>query len=153
MKNKHHYHLAEILVVEDEEDHSRLIKKTLEAIGQLRNDIVLIENGQEALDYLRKKGRYAGSDHSMPILILLDIKLPLKNGFEVLEELKADKELKNIPVVVLTTASSKEDIERALSMGANDYISKPVKFDDFRNKVNSLGYYWGIVSDSHKLFN
>ncbi len=153
MKNKHHYHLAEILVVEDEEDHSRLIKKTLEAIGQLRNDIVLIENGQEALDYLRKEGSYAGSDHSMPILILLDIKLPLKNGFEVIQELKADKELKNIPVVVLTTASSKEDIERAMSMGANDYITKPVKFDDFRNKVNSLGYYWGIVSDAHRLFD
>ena len=153
MNNINNCQLGNILVVEDDEDHSRLIIKTLKKIGQLKNDIILAENGQEAVDYLRKKGKYKNSNHALPFLVLLDIKLPLKNGFEVLEEIKADKTLKKIPIVVLTTTSGKEDIERALALGANDYITKPVKFEDFRNKINKLGYYWGIISDSSKIFN
>jgi CheY-like chemotaxis protein len=151
MSNFNNYKMVEILVVEDEEDHSRLIIKTLQSLGQLKNKITLAENGQEALDYLLKEGKYVDAKHENPMLILLDIKMPLKNGFEVLEIIKKNKKLKLIPIVMLSTASNSEDIEKALELGANDYITKPVKFEDFRLKVNSLGYYWGIISDSKRV--
>ena len=150
MGNISDYKLVEILVVEDEEDHARLIVKTLQSLGQLKNKIILTENGQDALDYLFKEGEYKDAEHDLPMLIMLDIKMPMKNGFEVLKEIKSDKRLRNIPVVMLSTASNVADIEKALELGANDYISKPVRFEDFRSKVNSMGYYWGLISDSKK---
>ena len=142
-----------ILIVEDEEDHSRLIKKALNETGQIMNEIYLVENGQDAIDFLKKEGEFSDSRHTLPALILLDVKMPMKNGFEVLEEIRANENLKNIPVVMLTTTSASEDIERALSLGANDYIVKPLKFCDFTNKVSKLGYYWGFVSDVKKIFS
>jgi len=77
----------------------------------------------------------------------------MKNGFEVLAEIKADETLKKIPVVMFTTTSTSEDIDKAMSLGANDYIVKPVKFSDFTEKVSKLGYYWGIISDAKKIFS
>ncbi len=144
---------APVLVVEDEEDHSRLIIKALNQAGQIMNSIILVENGQDAIDFLRKEGAYKDSDHLMPFLILLDVKMPMKSGFEVLEEIRGDENLKNIPVVMLTTSARSEDIEKAISLGANDYIVKPVKFEDFTDKVNKLDYYWGLISDVKKIFN
>ena len=144
---------APILIVEDEEDHSRLIKKALKEAGNIMNELYHVENGQEAIEFLRKEGKYADSKHLLPALILLDVKMPMKNGFEVLEIIKSDDVLKRIPVVMLTTTSTSEDIEHALALGANDYIVKPVKFSDFTNKVSKLGYYWGLVSDVKKIFS
>jgi two-component system, response regulator len=139
-----------ILIAEDEEDHARLILKALREEGKIVNDINVVVNGQEALDYLNKKGQYKGAKHFLPGLILLDVKMPLKDGFEVLSEIKGNDKLKAIPVVMLTTTSTTEDITKALKIGANDYIVKPIKFKDFTNKVRNLGYYWGIVSDAKK---
>jgi len=136
-----------ILVVEDEEDHIRLIKKSLRDAGHLINKIYTAKNGQEALDFLKKVGDFKDSTHQTPILILLDIKMPIKNGFETLKELKTDKNLEHIPVVVLTTTSTSEDIKKAMDLGANDYIVKPINFSDFTEKVARLGHYWGLVSD------
>ncbi len=138
---------APILVVEDEEDHSRLILQALNEAGHIMNSVFLVENGQDAIDYLKKEGAFKDSSHSMPSLILLDVEMPMKNGFEVLNEIKADEDLKNIPVVMLTTSSTSEDLVRAISLGVNDYIVKPVKFVDFVHKVCKLGYYWGLISD------
>jgi CheY-like chemotaxis protein len=143
---------APILVVEDEEDHVRLIKKSLRDAGHLLNKIYIAENGQMALDFLNKVGDFKDSTHQMPILILLDVKMPLKNGFEVLQELKKNKKLEHIPVVMLTTTSTSEDISKAMDLGANDYIVKPVNFNDFTEKVAKLGHYWGLVSDVKRLF-
>ena len=143
---------APILIVEDEEDHARLIIRALTENGKMLNEIVHIDNGQDALDYLMRKGEYESKEYLIPALILLDVKMPMKNGFEVLEELKADENLKKIPVVMLTTTSTSEDIDKAMGLGANDYIVKPVKFNDFTEKVGRLGYYWGIVSDAKKIF-
>ncbi len=78
--------------------------------------------------------------------------MPMKNGFEVLEEIRANKNLGKIPVVMLTTTSTSEDIKKAISLGANDYIVKPVNFKDFTDKVSKLGYYWGLVSDVKRIF-
>lgn len=139
--------LNTILVVEDEEDHARLIIKSLEETGNVLNKIIHIENGQLAIDYLKKINAYETNTDELPGLILLDVKMPMKNGFEVLEEIKTDETLKKIPVVMLTTTSTSEDIEKALKLGANDYIVKPIKFNDFTNKVSKLGYYWGMISD------
>ena len=140
--------LSAILLVEDEEDHVRLIKKALKEHGRLLNDIYRVKNGEEAMQYIKRTGEYNEKNAPLPGLILLDIKLPMKDGFEVLKELKSDKKYKNIPVVMLTTASATEDVRKALELGANDYIVKPVKFTDFVEKVGKLGYYWAFISDS-----
>lgn len=144
--------LASILIVEDEEDHARLITKSLLDSGTITEKFIHLKNGEEALNYLKKEKNYIDDDDILPSLILLDIKMPMKNGFEVLEELKNDNRLRKIPVVMLTTTSTTEDINKAMSLGANDYIVKPVQFSEFTEKVKRLGYYWGAVSDSGKIF-
>lgn len=144
---------APVLIVEDEEDHARLIIKALKGRGKLINEVIHINNGEDAMNYLQKTGKYVDNISQMPALILLDIKMPMKNGFEVLAELKADEKLREIPVVVLTTTSTSEDIAKALQIGANDFIVKPIKFTDFVHKVGKIGYYWGMVSDTKLLFS
>ncbi|PLX25484.1 MAG: hypothetical protein C0599_00510 [Salinivirgaceae bacterium] len=142
---------APILVVEDEEDHARLIIKGLKS-RNLMNKVVHVENGQLAMDFLLKQGKFANDEHILPMLVLLDIKLPIKNGFEVLQEVKSNEKLKKTPIVMLTTTATTEDIEKALLLGANDYIVKPIKFDEFTEKVSNLGYYWGMVSDVKEIY-
>jgi two-component system response regulator len=144
---------APVLIVEDEEDHARLIIKALKGSGKLINEIIHINNGEDAMNYFQKTGKYVDNIQQIPALILLDIKMPMKNGFEVLAELKADEKLREIPVVVLTTTSTSEDIAKALQIGANDFIVKPIKFNDFLDKVGKIGYYWGMVSDTKLLFS
>lgn len=140
--------LSPILIVEDEEDHARLIMKSLRESEYVSNELVLLENGEDAINFLYKKDKYCDDEHRLPVLILLDVKMPMKNGFEVLEEMKKDPDLKKIPVVMLSTSSTTEDMDKAFSLGANDYIVKPVRFSEFTSKVQKVGYYWGIVSDS-----
>ncbi len=140
-------HLDSVLVVEDEEDHARLIIKSLKESINLKNDIIWIDNGKDAIDYLQYKDKYENSTHSLPGLILLDIKLPFKDGFEILLEVKSSPPLKSIPIVMLTTTSTGNDINRALALGANDYIVKPVSFEEFITKIKRLGYYWEFISD------
>jgi DNA-binding response OmpR family regulator len=142
---------APILVVEDEEDHARLIIKGLKS-RNLMNKVVHVENGQLAMDFLLKQGKFENDEHILPMLVLLDIKLPIKNGFEVLQEVKSNEQIKKTPIVMLTTTATTEDIEKALLLGANDYIVKPIKFDEFTEKVSNLGYYWGMVSDVKNIY-
>lgn len=144
-ENKHR--LIDILVVDDEEDHVRLIIKTLQSAGKLINKLITAINGQEAIDYLFRSGKYTNSDHRLPGLILLDIKMPLKNGYEVLEEIKNDNNLKNIPVVMLSSACEPDDINKALELGAVDYIKKSAGFDGLRKKVSLFGYSWGLFGN------
>ena len=142
-----------VLIIEDEEDHARLIINALTDGGKMVNEVIHINNGEDAMNYLLKNCENDTDKHSLPALILLDVKMPLKNGFEVLEELKANEKLKKIPVVMLTTTSTSDDIAKAMILGANDYIVKPVKFSDFMDKVSKIGYYWGMVSDVKKIFS
>lgn len=141
--------LDTILLVEDDQDHAELIIKGLKQDGHLINEIKWVENGQEAIDYLRQSGKYNKENAPLPGLVLLDIKLPRKNGFQVLQEIKSDDDLKTVPIVMLTTTSVSDDIQKAFKLGANDYIIKPVRFQDFVEKVKGLGHYWAFVSDSH----
>lgn len=133
---------VEILLVEDNPGDIRL---TLEALkeNKVRNTIQVVEDGVEALAYLRKQGKYA--DASRPDLILLDLNLPKKDGREVLSEIKADKKLRHIPVVVLTTSEAEEDIIRAYGLNANCYVTKPVGFDRFIDVIRYIEDFWFTV--------
>jgi CheY-like chemotaxis protein len=139
--------LETILLVEDNEDH---IEHTTDALteGGLVNNISVVKDGKSALDYLFRRGEFADPKKSpRPGIILLDIKLPKLGGFEVLAAVKNDPDLKSIPVILLTTSGNREDIERGVSLHANDYIIKPVEFDIFMQKVKGLGKYWALISD------
>ncbi|MCP4630604.1 MAG: response regulator [bacterium] len=135
--------------MEDEEDHAWHIKQSLGKANVL-NPIVWVKNGVEAIEYITKTGRYEQETPPTPGLILLDIKMPLMDGFEVLKKIKMNEKYQTIPVVILTTTSLSEDIKKAMQLGANDFIVKPVKFSDFTDKVKLLGYYWAFVSDANR---
>lgn len=130
---------VEILLVEDNPDD---IELTLEAFkdAKVRNKVHVVEDGTEALAFLRQEGKYAGAPHID--VILLDLNLPGKHGREVLAEIKADKKLKRIPVVVLTISQAEEDILKSYDLGANSYVVKPVDLDQFMNAAKSIEGFW-----------
>jgi two-component system, chemotaxis family, response regulator Rcp1 len=133
----------EILLVEDNPGDVRL---TLEAFkeAEVPNNFSVVNDGVEALSYLRQEGPYANS--AVPDLILLDLNLPKKDGREVLAEIKADRLLRKIPVVILTTSAAKEDIAQAYSTHANGYITKPVNLHEFLRVVHSIENFWLTVA-------
>ena len=132
-------HTIEILLVEDNPGDARL---TLEAFkeGKVINNLTVVNDGVEALEFLRRQGAYA--DAVVPDLILLDLNLPRMDGRQVLAEIKADPLLRRIPVVVLTTSASQDDIARAYNSHANCYITKPVDLGQFLRVVNSIESFW-----------
>jgi chemotaxis family two-component system response regulator Rcp1 len=132
----------EILLVEDNAGDVRLTKEALKE-GRVLNHLNAVEDGVEALAYLRKEGVYA--DRPRPDLILLDLNLPRKDGREVLAEIKQDPTLRRIPVVILTTSSAEEDILRSYGLYANCYITKPVGLDEFISVIKSIQDFWFTV--------
>ena len=128
-----------ILLVEDSPSDAKLAVKAL-SLAKVANHVDLVEDGVEAMEFLRRKGKYLAA--SRPDLVLLDLNLPRKDGREVLEELKADPELKTIPVVVLTTSKEEQDILRSYQLHANCYINKPVNFERFIEVVQSIEHFW-----------
>ncbi len=133
-----------ILLIEDNPGDVRLTREALKE-GKVLNNLVNVSDGVEALAYLRRQGRY--SDSTRPDLILLDLNLPRKDGREVLADIKADKDLTRIPVVVLTTSSAEQDILKAYDLHANCYITKPVGLEQFISVVKSIEEFWvAIVS-------
>jgi CheY-like chemotaxis protein len=133
----------EILLVEDNEDDILLEQEAL-ADAKLVNLMSVVRDGEEALAYLRGQGKYQNA--RVPGLILLDINMPKKNGFEVLNEIKADPDLKHIPVVMLTTSDSEADIVKSYARGACSFITKPMDFDKFRDVIRQFALYWALVS-------
>ncbi|HET7392319.1 MAG TPA: response regulator [Candidatus Binatia bacterium] len=132
----------QVLLVEDNPGDVRLTKEALKE-GKLLNQLTVVGDGVEALSFLRKEGIYA--DALQPELILLDLNLPKKDGREVLAEIKADPNLRRIPVVVLTTSSSEEDILKIYDLHANCYITKPVDLEQFMGVVKSIEDFWVSV--------
>lgn len=130
---------VEILLVEDNPGDVRLTIEGLKE-GKVRNTLSVVEDGVEALAFLRKEGKHV--DAVRPDLILLDLNLPKKDGREVLTEIKSDENLRNIPVVVLTTSKAEQDILKAYSLHANCYITKPVDLDQFISVVESIEDFW-----------
>lgn len=133
---------ALILMAEDDSDDRLLVKDALTECAW-QGDIRFVENGEELLDYLLRRGKYAGAGLApRPGLILLDLNMPRKDGREALREIKADTELRRIPVVVLTTSKADTDIEGLYNLGANSFISKPIQFEALVNVMKVLGQYW-----------
>ena len=131
-----------ILMADDDPDDCMLTRDAF-AEAHLINEISFVTNGQELLDYLRHQGKYAPPNSAArPNLILLDLNMPVKNGREALQEIKADPELRSIPVIILTTSQAEEEVLRAYDLGASSFITKPVLFESMIEIVKSLGEYW-----------
>lgn len=139
-----HLEHVTILLVEDDPGHARLIEKNLRRAG-IVNPILLLDTGQKAVDFLFKKGEYAESEQTAPFLILLDLNLPVLNGFQVLQAIKGDPRLKAIPVVILTTTDNPHEIKRCYELGCNVYVTKPVEYEQFTESIRKLGLFLSIV--------
>jgi len=132
----------DILLVEDNPDDAALTIETLKA-GRIRNQVMHVEDGVEAMQFLRRHPPY---DHApRPDLILLDLQLPKKNGREVLMEVKEDRDLKRIPVVIMTTSTAEQDIFESYNLHANCYLTKPVELDEFIGVVRKIEDFWLTV--------
>lgn len=137
---------ARILLAEDS---AQDIELTLNALAEhnLANSVEVARDGAEALDYLHKRGKYAGRENGNPVLLLLDLKMPRVDGLEVLREVKADPRLRTIPVVILTSSREEQDVVRSYELGVNAYVVKPVEFDQFMGAVRDLGLFWLLVNE------
>lgn len=133
--------LIRFLLVEDDENHATLVKRSLKK-ERIENHVDHVLDGEEALKFLRKEGEY--KDSYTPDIVLLDLKLPKVDGHEVLREIKQDKELQKIPVVVLTTSRAEADRLKAYELKANSYLVKPIDFTKFKEMVSDLSLYWGV---------
>ena len=135
-----------ILLVEDNPNDAEL---TLEALSEhnLANGVDLVRDGAQALDYLYRRGEYAGNEDGNLAVILLDLKLPKVDGLEVLRVIKSDEALKLIPVVVLTSSREERDVIESYRLGVNAYVVKPVNFNEFINAVKELGAFWAIINE------
>jgi CheY-like chemotaxis protein len=143
------HQMVTILLVEDDPGHARLIEKNLRR-AHIANDILILDNGQTAIDFLLRQGDYANDRHIDPLLILLDLNLPGKNGFQVLQVIKADEHTKHIPVVVLTTTDISQEVTRCYALGCNVYVTKPVEYDKFTEAIRNLGLFLSVVKVPNK---
>jgi len=142
MRNQKYRRPVEILLVEDNPGDVRLAREALKD-GKVCNELNVVNDGVEAMAYVHRKGKYAGVPR--PDIILLDLNLPKKDGREVLAEIKTDKSLRRIPVVVLTTSVAEQDILQTYDLHVNCYITKPVDLEQFNNVVKSLADFWFSV--------
>jgi CheY-like chemotaxis protein len=138
--------LGRILLVEDDPKDVELTLTALEEY-KLANEVVVAHDGEEALDYLYRRGSFATRSTDNPAVLLLDLKLPKVDGLEVLQQIKADAKLKLIPVVVLTSSHEEKDMVTSYKLGVNAYVVKPVDFHEFVNAVKELGIFWALVNE------
>jgi CheY-like chemotaxis protein len=138
-------HPGKILLVEDDPYDVEL---TLSALTEnhLTNEVVVVRDGAEALDYLYRRGAYESRMAGNPVVMLLDLKLPKVDGLEVLERVKTDPNLKTTPVVMLTSSREEQDLARSYNLGTNAYVVKPVDFSDFVEAIRKLGLFWAVVN-------
>jgi CheY-like chemotaxis protein len=138
--------IKNILLVEDDSKDVELTMAALEE-NHLANRIVVLENGEEALDYLYERGKFEKRSGGNPIVVLLDNKMPKVNGLEVLKTIKADENLKLIPVVVLTSSRETPDLVEFYKHGVNAYVVKPVDSVEFMNVIKHLGIFWAAINE------
>jgi len=132
------------------EDSANDVELTIAALGDhgLVNQIDVVPDGAEALDYLYRRDAYAGRTPGNPAVLLLDLKMPRVDGLEVLRQIKGDQRLKTIPVVMLTSSREEGDLIRSYELGANAYVVKPVEFGDFMSAVRQVGGFWAVVNEA-----
>jgi CheY-like chemotaxis protein len=137
--------LKPILLVEDNVND---IELTLAALAEthLANEVVVVRDGAEALDYLRRVGPFAARTAGNPAVVLLDLKLPKVDGLQVLEQVKSDPALQHVPVVMLTSSREEQDLVRSYSLRVNAYVVKPVEFESFVEAIKELGLFWAVIN-------
>lgn len=141
MANKIHGEPLHLLLVEDNEAHAELIKRSFNQ-HRVANRITHVQDGQAALDYLFAQGEHQGAKVDMPHLVLLDLRLPKVDGLDVLRKIKTDESLQKMPVVILTTSAAEKDLAMAYKYNANSYVVKPIDYEKFHQLMDDLGYYW-----------
>lgn len=141
--------MAKIRTILLAEDNPKDVELTLEAMAEsnLANQVVVVKDGVEVLEYLRSQGAYKLRKPGNPAVILLDIKMPRMDGIEVLRIIRSDTALKKIPVVVLTSSSEEKDLLTTYELGVNAYVVKPVDFNQFMNAVKEIGVFWAILNE------
>jgi DNA-binding response OmpR family regulator len=138
--------VGRILLVEDDPKDVELTLIALEDYN-LANEVIVLGDGAEALDYLHCRGNFAGRASENPAVLLLDLKLPKVDGLEVLQQIKSDEKLQAIPVVVLTSSREEKDMITSYKLGVNAYVVKPVDFHEFVNAIKELGVFWAIINE------
>lgn len=137
-----------ILLVEDNPDDEALTLRAFKK-NNIKNEVIVARNGADALEYLFCTGKYAGRDpEDIPLVALLDLKLPKVDGLEVLRRIRANAQTMLMPVVILTSSKEEQDVIKGYSLGANSYVRKPVNFDEFLDAVRQLGLYWLLLNES-----
>lgn len=138
--------LKRILLAEDSE---RDVELTLAALEEhnLANEVVVARDGAEALDYLHHRGRFAGHTNGLPVVVLLDLKMPKVGGLEVLRQMRTDPALKHVPAVMITSSREEQDLVRSYQLGANAYVVKPVDFQQFVGSIKQIGFFWAIINE------
>ena len=131
------------------EDSAADVELTLAALEEhhLANEVVVVNDGVEALDYLHRRGSFAGREPGNPAVVLLDLKMPRVDGLEVLRQVKSDPELRTIPVVIMTSSREERDLVESYRLGVNAYVVKPVDFDQFVAAVKEVGMFWAVVNE------
>ena len=138
--------LHSLLLVEDNPNDVELTLSALKE-ARLANEIIVANDGEQALDYLMRRGKYAGRTTPNPAVILLDLKMPKVDGHEVLRQIRADTYLRLIPVVVLTSSREEKDLYSSYDKGANSYVVKPVDFEEFIGAISKLGVFWAVLNE------
>jgi CheY-like chemotaxis protein len=136
-----------ILLVEDNARDEALTLRALKK-SNIVNDVIVVRDGVEALDYFFGTGRFAGEPQVMPQLVLLDLKLPKVDGLEVLRKLRQNDTTRHLPVVIFTSSSEEEDMIKSYALGANSYVRKPVESEQFAEATRQLGVYWLLLNES-----
>lgn len=140
----------EIVIVEDNPNDAELMVRSLKK-NRLANSLIVLEDGEQALDYIFCQGKYADRDISRPPkVIFLDLKLPKVNGLEILKQIKSNKLTRKIPVIIVTSSKEDPDIAAAYDLGANSYVVKPVDFNNFVETIDRLGLYWLVINEKPK---
>lgn len=140
------HELKRILLAEDNPKDAAL---TLEALSEHRlgNEVVVVRDGAEAWDYLRREGAHASRPPGLPAVVMLDLKMPKVDGLEVLRRMKADETLRSLPVVMLTSSREERDLIDSYRLGVSAYVVKPVAFDEFMSAIKALGLFWAVVNE------
>jgi CheY-like chemotaxis protein len=133
-----------VLIAEDDDGHATLIEKNLRRAGLL-NEIIRFKDGQETLDFLFEKGKGSHRKHDMAYLLLLDIRMPKVDGVEVLRQVKAEKGLRKLPIIMITTTDDPREVELCHELGCSNYITKPIDYDNFMEAVRQLGLFLLVV--------